>query len=84
MEKMEDKYLFVGGRFDKQIMTRTEVMSVYNGHFTADLTEIRKAGGYCHSPLLDNQPLVDGYLSPMIDGTKFRYETYDVYDRLSR
>lgn len=79
------KALFVGGRLDGLSMDIQEVVKNYgNGLFTPDMSEVRAHGGFCHSPLLDNQPLVDGYLSPMLDGGTIRYETQEVYDLLSR
>lgn len=60
------------------------LLSLGNGQFTDDLTESRERGGTVHRKELDNQPMVDGYLSPMWDGGKLRYETQEVYDKLSR
>ncbi len=79
------KAVFVGGRLNGKTMSIVEVLHKHcNGKFTEDLSAIRAAGGFCHSPVLDNQPLVDGYLSPMLDGGMLRYETQEVYDFLSR
>lgn len=54
--------------------------------YTDDLTEIRKNGGFTHREELDNQPIFEGYLSPMWDGSMhcLRYETPEVYNVLSR
>lgn len=48
--------------------------------YTEDLSEIRAKGGFCHNPILDNQPMFEGFLSPMLDGGMLRYETQEVYD----
>ena len=48
--------------------------------YTPDQTEIREKGGFTCSPLLDNQPMFEGFLSPMLDGGMLRYETQEVYD----
>ena len=33
--------------------------------------------------LLEDQPIIEGYLSPSQDGNYLRYETQEVYDALS-
>lgn len=77
------KALFVGGKLNGKVMDVQEVIEKHcNGRFTEDLSEIRAHGGICHSPILDNQPIVDGYLPPMLDGGKLRYETQEVYDMM--
>lgn len=79
------KAIFVGGRLHGKEMDIEVVKEFFcNGKYTEDLDYIRKNGGFCRCKLLDNQPMVDGYLSPMLDGGKIRYETYEVYDMLSR
>jgi hypothetical protein len=80
----EYDYIFIGGKYNYHIYSREQVISIGNGKFTEDLSELRAKGVCCHRKELDNQPLVDGYLSPMWDGGKIRYETQDVYDALSR
>ena len=76
---------FVGGRLNGKIVSREVVMREYwNGKLTEDLSEYRKRGAWVHREELDNQPMVDGYLSPMWDGGMLRYETPEVYDMLSR
>ena len=76
---------FVGGRLNGRIMSVEVVEHDYcNGQHTEDLTEYRKRGAWVHRAELDNQPMVDGYLSPMWDGGMLRYETPEVYDLLSR
>ena len=51
--------------------------------YTEDLTEARNKGAWVHCKELDNQPIIKGFLSPMYDGGKLRYETQEVYDILS-
>ena len=75
--------IFVGGKYNGQIMTVEEVKIIGNGKYTKDLTESRNKGACVHRAELDNQPLVDGYLSPMWDGGRLRYETQEVYNMLS-
>ena len=75
--------VFVGGKLNGQTMTVEEVKAKHwNGELTMDWSEVRKRGGFCCNPILDNQPMVDGYLSPMLDGGKLRYETQEVYDMM--
>lgn len=86
-ENIEFMYQFFGGKYNGQTMTRIEVESISNGK-TEDLTHIRQQGGTCHREELDNQPLVDGYLSPMFSHIDYgliylRYETQDVYNTMS-
>ena len=80
------KAYFAGGRYngleiDTQVILES---NLWNGELTEDLSEIRARGGCVHRAELDNQPMVDGYLSPMWDGDGLRYETQEVYDMLSR
>lgn len=86
-ENIEFMYEFIGGKYNGKTMTRTEVENISNGR-TEDLTHIRQQGGTCHREELDNQPLVNGYLSPMFSHIGYgiiylRYETQEVYDTMS-
>ena len=79
------KAIFVGGKLNGTVTTTEEIKAKYwNGKLTEDLSDVRARGGLVHREELDNQPMVDGYLSPMWDGDGIRYETYEVYDMLSR
>ena len=76
---------FVGGKLDGQVMSVEAVERWHcNGKHTEDLSAERARGSWVHRKELDNQPMVDGYLSPMWDGGMLRYETPEVYDMLSR
>ena len=61
----------------------------FDGKYSADQSEMRNNGGFTHRKELDNQPELNGYLGPMFDGWDknhnviLRYETQEVYDRLS-
>lgn len=86
-ENIEFMYEFIGGKYNGKTMTRTEVENISNGR-TEDLTHIRQQGAICHREELDNQPLVNGYLSPMFSHIDYgliylRYETQDVYNTMS-
>lgn len=76
--------IFVGGKYNGKEVTHDELMKMGNGNFNKDMSVYRKQGACCQRAELYNQPLVEGYLSPMWDGDKLRYETYEVYDMLSR
>lgn len=83
-ENIEFMYEFVGGKYNGQTMTKAEVETLSRG-LTEDLTHIRQKGGTCQRKELDNQPLVDGYLSPMFSHIDYglvylRYETQEVYN----
>ena len=51
---------------------------------TEDLSEDRAKGRLVHRAELDNKPEYEGYAGPMWDGDGYRYETWEVYDMLSR
>lgn len=54
-----------------------------------DLSEMRAMGVLVHREELDNKPVFQGFTTPMWDGERndvgiLRYETWGVYDALSR
>lgn len=86
-KNIEFMYQFFGGKYNGQTMTREEIESISSGT-TEDLTHIRQQGAICHREELDNQPLVNGYLSPMFSHIDYgliylRYETQEVYNIMS-
>ena len=52
--------------------------------YTEDLTPLRASGALVHRAELDNQPKLENLCGPMWDGGMLRYESWDVYDLLSR
>lgn len=79
---------FVGGALNGTIsLEEAEKMTSKRSE---DLSEIRARGGLVHREELDNKPVFDGYAGPMWDGVRkgnvavLRYETWDVYDMMSR
>ena len=80
------KAYFAGGRYNGLEIDTQDILesNLWNGELTEDLSELRARGVCVHRAELDNQPMVDGYLSPMWDGDGLRYETWEVYDMLSR
>lgn len=77
------KAVFVGGKYNRQIMDVEDVRKISNGT-TKDWSKARKVGALVPRAELDNQPKVDGYLGPFWDGGRLRYETREVYDMLSQ
>lgn len=77
------KAIFAGGRFNNMVMSMEEVRKIGNGRFSTDFSKERAMGATVPRKELDNQPQVDGYLGPMWDGGKLRYETQEVYNLLS-
>jgi hypothetical protein len=79
----ELKAIFFGGRYNRKVVSVVDLYAEATG-LTDDLTEVRENGGLCHRKELDNQPIIKGYIGPMWDGGRLRYETQEVYDMLSR
>lgn len=52
--------------------------------YTLDRSDERNMGVLVHREELDNLPKFEGFLGPMWDGNRVRYETQEVYDELSR
>lgn len=50
---------------------------------TSDMTELRNSGHCVHRVELDNQPTIPGYVGPMWDSDGLRYETQEIYNKLS-
>ena len=78
---------FVGGRYHGMIVDVEEIYwpdGMWNGRWRPDYSVARQKGAIVPRAELDNAPLVDGYLSPMWDGGKIRYETSKVYECMSR
>ena len=77
------KAVFVGDRYNGLEIDVEDVLMISNGRRSMDWSAERAMGGIVPRAELDNQPLVDGYLTPMWDGGKLRYETQSVYNMLS-
>lgn len=65
-----------------------EDLPCFSGNYTEDQSDIRARGGFTSRPELDNKPILNGYVGPMMNGYKdhkmvLRYETQEVYDALS-
>ena len=42
----------------------------------------KQSSGALYRAELDNQPMLEGFVGPMWDGGKLRYETPEIYNRL--
>lgn len=80
---------FVGGPLDGSMAL--ELAEKLTTKRSKDWSEDRERGHVVPRKELDNRPKFDGYAGPMWDGTRqggtvgvLRYETWEVYDMLSR
>lgn len=84
------KVILCGGKY-QGTYTRKEILEKFNPkNFTEDGEQEREERKRLGFPLisreeLDCQPILEefGYIGPMWDGGKLRYETQEVYDSLS-
>lgn len=76
--------VFVGGRLDGQRISHEMLMMLKNTGYTLRFSQLEQHNERLVNLDLEDQPIIEGYLSPMLDGGVLRYETQDVYDRLSR
>lgn len=74
-------YHFVGGEYNGKMWryAALEVRNIIAG-YTDDLSELRAKGVLCKRKELDNQPIIDGYLSPMYDGVRYEVNGKLKYD----
>ena len=73
---------FVGGKYHGLYMTHDELMAKGNGTFTPRWSEMKYHNKLLVNLNLEDQPIIDGYLSPMWDYGYLRYETQEVYDMM--
>lgn len=73
--------MFVGGKYDGWVVTHELLQALGNGKFSIRWSQVNPDSQFINLKLED-QPLVDGYLSPMLDGDLLRYETQEVYDMM--
>lgn len=74
-------YSFVGGELNGKTLhyAALEVRGLING-YSDDLSALRAKGILCKRAELDNQPLVDGYYTPMYDGVRYEVGGQLKYD----
>lgn len=85
-------YEFAGGSFNGMVFDETAAETLFRKMgrgLTADLSDIREKGCLVCRKELDNEFQFEGYLGPMWGGTEIgeyvlRYETPEMYERLSR
>lgn len=65
-------YHFVGGAYNGEIWhyAALEARGLISG-YSEDMSALRAMGRLCKREELDNQPLIDGYMSPMYDGVRY-------------
>lgn len=77
--------IFVGGELNglKCEADELELLTQWTGGYSNSY-EFETAHNFpCPRPELWNRPKINGYLGPMWDGDKLRYETQEVYNALS-
>lgn len=80
-------YELAGGEY-AGTYDEVESLPCFSGKYTSDQSDIRDKGGFTSKKELDNKPILNGYVGPMMNGWKnhkmvLRYETQEVYDALS-
>ena len=76
---MEIRAEFVGGRFDRQNVSLSELEGMGNGRRTQDMSNYRAEGRCVGRAELDNQPIVVGYVGPMWDGLRYEVDGKYLY-----
>lgn len=77
------EYVFVGTGMVQKFDNVLDIPFIISG-FHKNYTEERSHGLCVPREELDDQPEFEGWLGPMWDGGRYRYETWEVYDMLSR
>lgn len=71
---MKTLYEFVGGKYNGLMYTEQGILNLKWTGLSRDWTDERNAGLCVPRAELDKQPLVDGYLSPMYDGIRYKVD----------
>ena len=79
------KAIFIHENLEAPVeMTIEEAKKVFNQKgISFDYSRWRKNGLIVPREELDNQPIFEGFVGPMWDGDKLRYESYKTYDEMS-
>jgi len=74
-------YTFVGGPLNGKTLhyAALEARGLING-YSKDMSAERARGRLCKRAELDNQPLVNGYYTPMYDGVRYEVNGQLKYD----
>lgn len=75
--------VIVGGELQGQYTRGYVVSNFCIGIYTQDYSQVRAKGFVGQRKELDRQPKIPGYLGPMWDGSRLRYETSEVYKAIS-
>lgn len=70
--------IFVGGRYSGMNISHSELEALGNGEFTLRFSACKSHNPSLINLDLEDQPLVDGYLSPILDGGVLRYVTQEI------
>lgn len=77
---MDVPAVFYGGRLDGLRISHKELMEYPNKGYTPRWSAMKEHNWNLVNLKLEDQPIIEGYLSPMLDGGNLRYETQEVYD----
>lgn len=79
------KAIFIHENLEDPVeMTIEEAKKVFKQNGTSvDYSRERKNGVIVPREELDNQPTFEGFVGPMWDGDKLRYESYKTYEMMS-
>ncbi len=75
--------IFVGGPFNGQKINHALLMAMKCKGYTPRWSQMNGINHSLDYVCLEDQPVIEGYLSPCMDGGYLRYETQEVYDALS-
>ena len=73
---------FFGGRLDGEVISHVVLMEMKNKGYTPRWSEMKVHNEKLVNLKLEDQPIIEGYLSPMLDGGCLRYETQEIYDMM--
>ena len=71
---------FVGGPLHGKFVNHEELMKMEHKGYTPRWSAMKNHNKLLINLKLEDQPVIDGYLSPMLDAGMLRYETQEVYD----
>lgn len=74
--------VFVGGKYNGMKVSHEQLEKMGNGKFTLRFSALKVHNKNLINLDLEDQPLVDEYVSPMFDGDDLIYVTQEVYDVL--
>lgn len=75
--------VFVGGALNGQHIPHIQLMHMENKGYTPRWSAMKVHNPNLINLDLEDQPIIEGYLSPMLDGECLRYESQEAYDTLT-